>query len=528
MTNYRIQVLIASWLPLVLLWDHSLTAQISYTRQIRPILSQHCTACHGPDESARQADFRIDLPEEAMGVIEPGDPDGSEVISRITSGDEDERMPPAEHGRALNKNEIDLIRQWISQGAKYELHWSFVPPKKTEPPVSQHPEWVRNEIDQFVAAKFGEQQLSPSPDEEPHRLIRRLALDLTGLPPSRDMVEKFAQDPTDATYGDIVDQLLADKSFGERWAAMWLDMARYADTLGYAGDEVRDIWPWRDWVIRAMNENILFDQFTIEQLAGDLLPDATDSQRLATAFHRNTLNNTEGGTNDELFRTIAVKDRISTTINVWMGLTMRCAECHSHKYDPISQREYYQFLDFFNQTSDADRMDEEPRMDTYPAGRETEFGTINAAIAKLEALPDPSDSDRKKIAELHRQRGTPIRVPIMEEIPEQQRRPTHIMKRGNFQSLGDQVHAATPESFHAMPEGEPKNRLGVARWLISPDNPLTARVTVNRFWARLFGRGIVVTEEDFGTQGTFPTHPELLDWLAVDFRENGWDVKQLA
>ncbi|MEM7456158.1 MAG: PSD1 and planctomycete cytochrome C domain-containing protein [Planctomycetota bacterium] len=538
---------------------------VSFNRDIRPILSANCIACHGPDEGHRAAGLRLDIRDDALDAIEPEYPEDSELFIRITAEDEDDRMPPADHADGLTAEQIDLIRRWIEQGAEYETHWAFVAPEKPALPETEHQQWVRNEIDSLVAARLEEINLAPSADGDPHRLIRRLALDLTGLPPSPEQVERFAADPTDEVYEQIVDELLASPAYGEHWAAMWMDIARYADTMGYAEDKGRNIWPWRDWVIRAFDSNMPYDQFTTEQLAGDLLPDATDEQILATAFHRNTLNNTEGGTNNEEFRTIAVKDRISTTVNVWMGITIRCAECHTHKYDPVSQTEYYQFLDYFNHTADADTNNDEPRLDVFPIGREEILAGLDEQIAQKEqqiaeltaqieseqseesdeeetpedqesaedAEPEQSENEKrleelnKQLQNLRNQRNAPVKVPVMREVNEDRRRETFVNIRGNFMTHGDKVTAAVPEAFNDFPEGAPANRLGVAMWLMSDDNPLTARVTVNRFWARLFGSGIVETEEDFGNQGTVPSNEQLLDWLAVDFRENGWDVKHL-
>ncbi len=694
--------------------------EIDFGSQIRPILSRHCTSCHGPDEEGRAANFRIDTFDGATeSAIVPGEPDDSEVMERVRSDEEGYRMPPHEHGDALSEEEIALLEKWIAAGAEYEKHWSFVPPVKADPPSSEFDRWAGgNPIDSFVAAKIESKGLSPAEPAEPHRLIRRVALDLTGLPPTQEQVQRYVDDPTTATYEKIVDELLASNGYGEHWAAMWLDLARYADSIGYAEDSDRTIWPWRDWVIRAFNQNMPYDRFTIEQLAGDLLPKPTEQQLLATAFHRNTLSNSEGGTSDEEFRTIAVKDRISTTVNVWMGLTMRCAECHTHKYDPISHKEYYQFLDFFNQTEDSDKNDERPVMKLFPpekgitrekldaqiklakveaAGEPKAWKVIKPAAAfsrqgtsfkilddhsvlakgkkpnrddyvirlevpagtwqglRLEAIPDKShrnsvgraptgafliseiraetgsgdqlerhafsdaaadfqqpnfdvknvidgvvdkkgwavkhpehglkerryamldfekplivkESDvltvtifhsapwnlftsgrvrislttieqpaqkfranqlepaRRKLAELEVERRNFLKVPIFKELPVSKRRETYVNIRGSFLQPGEKVSASVPKAFNPLPEGAPKDRMGVAKWLVSPDNPLTARVTVNRFWARLFGRGIVETEEDFGTQGTLPTHLELIDWLAVDFQQNGWDVKRL-
>lgn len=463
----------------------------SFGRQVRPILARHCLPCHGPDEGSREADLRLDRADAGgQWVIRPGDPANSEMIRRIESADDP--MPPAGHAR-LSEQEIDLLKQWIRDGAPYQRHWAFIPARAGPPPEIPGDQWTQGPIDRFVLARMREQGLSPAGPADPRRLVRRVALDLTGLPPRPEWVERYAGNPDPQTWAAVVDEILADEAFGEHWASMWLDLARYADTVGYASDEDRTIWPWRDWVIRALNENMPWDRFTVEQLAGDLLPEPGEQQRLATAFHRNTLNNNEGGTNDEEFRTLAVKDRASTTAGTWLGLTLRCAECHSHKFDPISQTEYYRFLDFFNQTADADRMDEAPVLPL--PGMDAAGGTIN--------------------------------VPVMQELPADQRRQTRIMIRGNFRETGEAVQARVPEFLHPWNDDWPLNRLGLARWIVAADNPLTARVTVNRFWARLFGRGLVETEEDFGTQGLPPTHPDLLDWLALDFRDHGWDVKRL-
>lgn len=503
--------------------------QVDFAKQIRPILSRHCLACHGPDEGHRESGLRLDTFAGASeSAIIVGEPEASELILRVTTDDEDVRMPPAEHGKRLSTAEVDLLRAWIKAGAKYELHWAFSKPARSDPPQSPFSNWTFNEIDGFIAKRMEQQKLSPSVAAAPHRLIRRLALDLTGLPPRPQLVKRYADNPTVETYEQIVDQLLASSAYGEHWAAMWLDIARYADTTGYAEDRDRTIWPWRDWVIDAFNRNLPYDQFTVEQIAGDLLADPTDSQLLATAFHRNTLSNSEGGTSDEEFRTIAVKDRISTTVNVWMGLTMRCAECHTHKYDPISQTEYYQFLAFFNQTEDADRNDEQPTLAIHPPGRETEIAALDDKIAALKLKKaDSTDLLKKQIAQLQQQKDAAIHVPIMRELPADQQRSTHVMVRGSYLNRGDEVESAVMNSFHSLPANAPANRLGVAHWLMSDENPLTARVTVNRFWSRIFGVGIVETEEDFGTQGSLPSHPDLLDWLAIDFREHGWDIKRL-
>ncbi|HZY90543.1 MAG TPA: DUF1549 and DUF1553 domain-containing protein, partial [Gemmataceae bacterium] len=366
-------------------------------------------------------------------------------------------------------------------------------------------------------------------------LLRRASLDLRGLPPSPQEVEAFAHDASPDAYEKAVDRFLADSAYGERWARVWLDQARYADSAGYGSDPLRTIWRYRDWVIDTFNRNLPYDRFTVEQLAGDLLPKPTLEQRMATAFHRNTMTNTEGGTDREEFRVAAVKDRVDTTLQVWMGLTVGCAKCHSHKYDPITQKDYYRFYAFFNQTADADRPDESPvipcptpevqeqvrKFDERLAPLKKVFGGAPAAALGVLGV----QAVRARVARLEKSRPSVPTLPVMVEFPAGKRRATHVMTKGNFLSPGEKVEPGVPAAFPPLPKDAPPDRLGVARWLISPDNPLTARVAVNRYWAQLWGAGLVETEEDFGTQGELPSHPELLDWLATEYVRLGWDTK---
>lgn len=713
---------------------------IKFNEQIRPILSKHCIACHGPDEEDRQADVRLDTFEGATAdlggyaAIVAGDADASEIIARILSDDEDMRMPPADHAKPLPADEVALLKQWINEGAEYQGHWSFTVPEK--PAVPEVPAelldavTVHNAIDSFILERVAEAGLTPNKAAEPAVIVRRISLTLTGLPPIahdkalQTLFDAYIAEPTQDRLAPMVDGLMETTAYAEHWAAVWLDLARYADTVGYSGDEVRDIWPWRDWLIRSLKANKSYKEMSVEMLAGDLLPNATDEQRLATAFHRNTLINNEGGTDDEEFRTIAVKDRLSTTLNAWMGITVRCAECHSHKYDPISHQEYYQLLDFFNQTVDSDKRDERPKIAVIPeldpaieAKYEKQIEELQAKLAteprawtvrepvamasksgttfelledqsilatgpnpnieeyaftfelpagtvmralRLEALPhlkydgnvgrspegafilsqirieteesegkktplkfadaandfnqpghhantaireevesgasqqgwavnhpihgykraheavfeldeplvaekatkftvylrhDPpwprlnmgcmriSTSEipetaekyregeiepvRRQLAQVLEEHDTAVRVPVMQDLPTEKQRQTHIMLRGNFRSPGEEVQAKFPEAFANTESDSHKSRLDMARWIFAEDNPLTARVAVNRYWSRVMGSGLVETEEDFGTQGSPPSHPELLDYLAVEFVEQGWDVKKL-
>lgn len=872
---------------------------IDFNRDIRPLLSNRCLICHGPDEEERAADLRLDSLDGATmdlggyAAIIPGDPAESELFVRITTDDPDLRMPPPENGNGFTEAEVDLIRRWIEQGAAYAKHWSYVPPKRPRLPPVRNPSWVRNPIDQFILSKLDEMDLKPSPEADRYTLARRLSLDLTGLPPTWEQVNAFANDTRENAYELFVDDLLSRPAYGERWARVWLDLARYADSAGYADDPPRTIWAYRDYVIRSLNQNKPFDQFTLEQIAGDLFDQPSDEQLVATAFHRNTLTNNEGGTNDEEFRNVAVVDRVNTTMAVWMGTTMACAQCHTHKYDPITHDEYFQFFAFFNQSEDSDKRDERPFLEVwsdnqreqqqdlrneidflrrqlaapnkevdrdfvawlsgfekqptwfplkpdsanatnrelvigqagwieaqgerpeqddyeiqYPVdaqsiaalrlevpkeqrdnfvvtsisaswvpskqeptkarfvrvelpgkdkmihlaeiqvlsggknvavkgkakqsstdyGGEARFvndgntngdfnrrsvthtarqadpwieidlgssvpveqvvvwnrtdggssissrlkgfeiqlldearqvvwnqqpddvptpslswspdGTISLPFSVAMAdhqqngfpaqsvLTDPSDrnrgwavspqqgrphelslfleepkqvdagylqiriehasvhtkhvlnhfrlsltqdpdaskwaqvpkpigtlirkdprseSDTQKLAEFHRgvtsvldplrkqlkkteERLAAVRpmttVPVMRQLPTNRRRLTNVQIRGNYQSKGNQVSEGTPAVFHPLPEDAPRNRLGLAHWLVDDANPLTARVIANRQWEQIFGRGIVVTSEEFGSQGELPTHPELLDWLAVELREGGWDLKQ--
>ena len=710
---------------------------------------------------------------------------------RINAADPDDHMPPPDSGKHLTPEQIALLGRWIDAGAPWRNHWSFEPILRHPLPEVRDEEWCESGIDRFVLARLESEGLSPSPRADRATLIRRVTLDLTGLPPTPEEVRAFLADDAPDAYGRLVDHLLASPRFGERWARVWLDLARYADTRGYEKDAGRIIWPYRDWVIRAFNDDMPFDEFTVKQLAGDLLPDATEDDILATAFHRNTMNNDEGGTDDEEFRVAAVKDRVATTFSVWNGLTVNCAECHTHKYDPITQTEYYQAYAFFDQTADADRPDEEPTRafgseehraqlarieseisdlesqierivdqgvamarlgpglvrsdwpatdpldnptawywidddtppgvtlmadaraspwrwidsDEHPAATgsrslvrsgpeftqqffdtapipvtlhegdrliatawldeadppreimlqihttdgswehraywgdnligfgadntgarrpmgalpvrgqwvwiELELDAVNLKpgdqidgwalsqhggtvrwdaiglattqppdeawtesfgvwreivraregvglpeAVKAALLADDPTADQSLLVErhylLHFHRDTRAatrhldtqldrlrdeqsrlaaqmtRVPVMSELPAEQRRTTHLLEKGSFLSPGTEVTPGVPEALHQFPESSPRDRLGLAEWLASPDNPLAPRVVVNRFWERFFGRGLVETLEDFGAQGTPPTHPELLDHLALAFIDGGWSIKALC
>jgi hypothetical protein len=801
------------WFPLLLVCIFSASAAaeppIEYNRDIRPILVQSCFACHGPDSDARQAGLRLDQRQAAIEArsIVPGDAESSELVRRVFAASEYEIMPPPEHPHELTDQQKELLKRWVAEGAPYQPHWAFVAPQRPPLPELEDTDWVRHPIDAFILAQLRQRGLQPAPEADRYTLARRVSLDLTGLPPEPELVQAFMQDDSEDAYQRLVDRLLASERWGEHRARYWLDAARYADTHGIHFDNFREIWAYRDWVIEALNRNLPFDQFTIEQLAGDLLPDATLDQRIATGFHRCNITTNEGGVIPEEYAVLYTNDRTETTSWVWMGLTMNCASCHDHKFDPISQREFYQMAAFFNNTTQAvmdgnikdtppvlvvpPRQDR-PRWEQLPdeiaaaqqqrdqrrqaarqdfdrlvvapafaelapavpdedqvlhapltdgakdqialtiddraishsvSGqlRQTEghvgqsayeessdvtievdqagdwendqafsFGawvklpSANASGALVARMDDQNDyrgwdlwfengrpgthlihhwdKDALKVVanqplaaekwthvlitydgsskaagvriyvdgqpqEVRVQRdqlkatirtGVPLKVAqrnlgsrlsgvsvqdlrlytgaltadqvaqivtgtrigwliaqTADQRDEQQteelfswwlqsgdpaygeataalaaleaeretirQRSTvahvqqerkdqtpsaYVLERGEYDQRREQVFPDTPQILPPMPDDLPRNRLGLARWLLSPEHPLTARVTVNRFWQEVFGTGLVATAEDFGITGELPSHPELLDWLAVEFRESGWDIKQ--
>ncbi len=757
-----------------------------FNREVRPILSNYCFKCHGPDEKARESKLRLDVRAAALApaksgdlAIVPGKPDDSQLVERIFAEDEDDRMPPAKLKKPLTTAQKDILKRWVAAGANYDPHWAFVRPERPPvPSTADQSSPVRNAIDAFVQEKLRSENLTPSPEAGRATLLRRVSYDLIGLPPSPDEVAAFVNDPSPDAYEKQVDRLLASPSYGERWARRWLDLARYSDTNGYEKDRERSIWPYRDWVIRALNEDMPFDQFTIEQIAGDLLPNATPDQVIATGFHRNTMLNEEGGIDPLEFRFYAVVDRLRTTGKTWLGLTIECAQCHTHKFDPITHREYYQLFAFLNNADEPDYDLPDPTADEREKGNQAKAKELLAILAeqwpveeanvgapasdqgssevrrretverrfaewleqerqrtvawqtlvpisatsnlplltlqedgsvfvtgditksdtyqlrfanvpngitaiRLEALPDDrlpghgpglafyegpkgdfflgefqlsadgqpvkfsqatesyaknnfgsnpvtaasaidgdpqtgwscagrpgeaqqavfipatpiaagqldlqmlfgrhfacslgrfrisvSTDKREPVArdfspeveklllipdheltadqrrelresffldapELKEQTAQirELRKPVsrtatlvMRERPPQNPRPTFIHHRGEYLQTTDPVEAGVPAVLNPLPDDAPRNRLGFARWLVSRENPLTARVAVNRAWASFFGRGLVATVEDFGYQGDTPSHPALLDWLAVEFMEHGWSQKHL-
>jgi hypothetical protein len=514
---------------------------VDFDREIRPILSQHCYPCHGPDKQARKADLRLDRKDnafrvrEGIAVVIPGKLEESELIRRVSSSEPDEVMPPPKFKKRLSSLQIDRLRRWVVEGAKWDGHWSLSMPKRTQAPPVRDQKWSRNPIDAFVLARLEREGLQPSAEADRATLIRRASLDLIGLPPTPAQVDAFENDRGPEAYERLVNRLLASPHYGEQQARPWLDQARYADTNGYEKDGPRSIWPYRDWVIRAFNQDMPFDQFTISQLAGDLIPNPTNDDRIATGFHRNSVLNAEGGTDDEEFRVAAVVDRVNTTMQVWMGTTFACAQCHDHKYDPFSQQEYFQLFAFYNNTADGGSS-APPVLPLPTAGQVARENEIRAQTAKLQAqldlatkVNDPNRSKplEEKIAELKKQAEAiqPVTTMVMAEL--EKPRETHVLIRGSHNVKDAPVAAGVPRSLHPLPPDQPANRLGLARWLVDSRNPLMGRVIMNRMWAQIFGRGIVETGEDFGVQGEPPSHPELLAWLATEFFEQRLSLKAM-
>jgi hypothetical protein len=516
-------------------------SRIDFDREIRPILSEFCYACHGPDAKARKADLRLDRKEDAFrdrsgsAVIVPGKIAESELIARITSDDPDEMMPPPKFKKRPASGQIELLRRWIAEGAKWEGHWSYSLPPSVPAPQVQDSRWTRNPIDRFVLARLEREQLRPASEADRAALIRRVSLDLIGLPPTPAEVEAFENDKNPDAYERLVDRLLASGHYGERQARPWLDQARYADTNGYEKDGPRSIWAYRDWVIQAFNRDLPFDQFTVEQLAGDMLPNATAKERIATGFHRNTIVNTEGGVDDEEFRVAAVVDRVNTTMQVWMGSTLACAQCHDHKYDPFTQKEYFQLFAFFNNTNDGGRSNA-PELNLSTPEQAAKLAQIRVELTGLQAQSGGATKAGKspkskmiedKIAVLKKLEASirPATTMVLAEL--QKPRTTHVLIRGSHNVKGEQVSPGVPRALHPMSADLPPNRLGLARWLIDPRNPLVGRVTMNRLWAQVFGRGLVETSEDFGVQGEPASHPELLAWLAKELVRQSWSLKSM-
>jgi len=502
--------------------DHAerLPEIVSYNFNIRPILSDKCYKCHGPDANHRQAHLRLDIADSAYAPLQepkgifaivPGKPEQSELIKRITSSDVSYAMPPSDaHLGALTEYEKKLFEKWIEQGAKYEKHWAFTVPKKIQLPSVDNKSWVKNEIDYFVLHKMEQEGLSPNEEADKERLLKRVCLDLTGLPPGLDMMDKFLADKSEGAFEKIVDQLLQTRQYGEKMAVHWLDISRYADSYGYQDDNIRTQWPWRDWVIHAFNENIPYNKFLTWQIAGDMLPNATKEQILATGFFRNHKYTEEGGVVPEEYRIEYLIDKVKTFGKGFLGVTIECAQCHDHKYDPFAQKDYYSLLAFFNNTKEL--------------GYEGDVSISKPA--KMPILTIDSNDLKNVLSFVNRKDTGRMTVSVMGE--RDTLRKTYVLNRGRYDAPGREVQPnALPGIMKFDTTKFSRNRLGLAAWTVSRENPLTARVFVNQMWQEIFGRGIVKSSADFGMQGDLPSHPELLDWMAVDFMENGWDIKRL-
>ncbi len=491
---------------------------VDFNFHVRPILSDRCFKCHGPDANKRQANLRLDTEEGAFAalkedpskhVIVPGDPMQSALYARLINPDTAEVMPPPSSNLSLTKNEIEIIKKWIAQGAKYKKHWSFIAPARSKVPEADEDLNPRNPIDHFIFTTLEKVGLAPNAEAPKEALLKRVSMDITGLPPTIEQQERFLADKSPNAYEKIVDELLASKHYGEKMAIQWMDLARYADSHGYQDDGYRTMWPWRDWVIHAFNSNYPYSQFLTWQLAGDLLPNPSKEQLLATGFNRNHKITQEGGVIDEEYRIEYVTDRTNTFGKAFMAITLECAKCHDHKYDPVSQKDYYSMFAFFDKVPEKGLV-----------------GTIDASFADPPNMKISSADVSSILSFINKKDTMDVSVMIMKDslcIRE-----TQLLRRGVYDQKADTVQMATPASILAYnPRKFEQSRLGLAKWMIDPQNPLTARVYVNRIWNELFGRGLVKTSGDFGMQGELPSHPELLDWLAVEFRESGWDIKKL-
>ncbi len=583
-------------------WPAAIPAP-SFSRQIRPILVDKCIRCHGPDEASREAGLRLDRKTAAFAggdsgvpAIVAGDPSESLLFTRITASDVDERMPPPDAELDLDAEEIETIRAWIASGAPWEEHWAFVPPRLPALPPVTRDDWPQTEIDYFILARLEEEGLAPSPEADRETLIRRVTFDLTGLPPTLEEIDAFLVDKSPTAYEKVVDRLLRSQRYGEHMARYWLDVARYGDTHGLHLDNYREMWLYRDWVVQAFNRNLPFDQFVVEQLAGDLLPEPTQEQRIATGFNRCHVTTNEGGAIEEEWYVRNVVDRVVTTGTAFMGLTLECTRCHDHKYDPLTMNDFYSLFAFFN-SIDGKPLDgnaaEHPPVERVPtAAQAAELATLERRIAELndrlsepweevdvrqqqwESHPEPPQSDDGKEQSIPDDVQAALQVAAEARTPAQQTairtyyrqhvgtletlvaartelsqadqrrkqlndevattliyreaaepRPAFLLNRGEYDQKGAERPRTVPAALPPMNTDLPRDRFGLARWLVDPDHPLTARVAVNRIWQQVFGTGIVKTAEDFGTRGERPSHPELLDWLAVRFIAEGWDIK---
>lgn len=497
------------------IWKKEIPENIDFNFHVKPILADRCFKCHGPDKNKIEAglsfvDFRSAT--QALGddkdrfAIVPGIPEESELVSRIKSSDPATIMPPIESNLILEEYEKEILSRWIEQGATYKKHWSLLPIEDKIPNIKKEENLVQNDIDKFILAKLEDSVLKPSILAEKEYLIRRLAFILTGLPPTLEEIENYIQDVSPEAYTSLLDYYLDMPAYGEQMASSWMDLARYADTHGYQDDLERTMWPWRDWVINAYNRNMPFDDFVIYQLAGDMMPNASKEQIIATAFNRNHSITQEGGVIPEEYRTEYVADRTLTFGKAFLGMSMECARCHDHKYDPISQEDYYSLFSFFNNVPEKGLIEEYGAIpEPYIEISKGEIDSILTFINNLDTLD---------------------KIPLLVMKEMDQPRETFILDRGLYDKPTKKVESDVPESILPL-DDYPRNRLGLSQWLFDDKNPLTARVAVNRLWQMCFGKGLVTTSDDFGAQGALPTHPELLDHLAHKFIEEDWNIKKM-
>ncbi|MGA2501106.1 MAG: PSD1 and planctomycete cytochrome C domain-containing protein, partial [Tepidisphaeraceae bacterium] len=569
--------------------------KIVFNRDIRPILSQNCFACHGFDKNKRKADLRLDTRQgmfrdhDGVRPVVPGKPGESELYRRVTSDDAEEHMPPAKSGKKLTPAQVELIRHWIEQGAEYQAHWAYAPATRPAVPKIERPGFVRGDIDRFILARLQQEKLEPGAEADPRTLVRRLYLDLLGLPPTPKQIVAYIGDARSDKYERLVDELLASPQYGERMAIYWLDLVRYADSIGYHSDNARNVAPYRDWVIAAFNSNKRFDRFTAEQIAGDLLPDAGVETRIASGYNRLLKTTEEGGAQPKEYAAKYIADRVRNFSSVWLGSTMMCCECHDHKFDPFAARDFYSLGAFFADVKEPATGPRERGMPlpTHPqdqqfrefdaqldglrkllsadrpelAAAQTEWEQSLKTPEQLKGLPEavqdalkiPADKrgDPQKAAlRAHFRNTTPLLQKLREAIAMMEKareeldgrilktlvteteppRPIRILPRGNWMDdSGAEVQPAVPEVLGTLPvQGRRPTRLDLARWTVSRDNPIATRAMVNRLWRMYFGIGISKNLDDLGVQGEWPVHPELLEWLSCEFMDSGWDIKHMV
>jgi hypothetical protein len=500
-------------------------APLSFSRDIKPILSDSCYHCHGPDDMARESELRFDL---RASVFELKVLTNGAMLEHLTSNDPDVRMPPPDSKRILRTEDRQTLILWIEQGAPWptdDRHWAFVPPQRPAVPTSKKNDQAANAIDQFIHARLEQENLTPAKRADKATLLRRVTFDLIGLPPNKEDLERFITDPSPVAYEQAVDRLLNDPRYGEHMALDWLEASRYADTDGYQNDRLRYMWVWRDWLIQAINTNMPFDQFVTEQMAGDLLPNRDFYTQVATGFNRNHRINSEGGSIPDEWIVEYVADRVETMGTMFLGLTLNCSRCHNHKYDPIEQREFYELFAFFNNIAEAGLGPNNGNSPPFIAVPET-WPHLTTAQEQF-IVPAPVKIQVVQTSVPRPQSGNPKTVMVLHEL--EKPRDTYLLNRGQYDQpeKSEKLTPAIPQAIGGWDPQWPRNRLGLAKWLTSDDHPLTARVTINRIWQHFFGTGIVKTSENFGVQGEYPSHPQLLDYLATEFIANDWNVKAM-